>query len=79
MLYFLIAGVLALAVSVETYFQNWRWPWMAMAAVGGATVLSILLMGMAALPEPGYALDPLTGVPNRGHPAPGTAAARLRS
>ena len=20
--------VLALAVSVETYFQNWRWPWM---------------------------------------------------
>jgi hypothetical protein len=63
MLYFLIAGVLALAVSVETYFQNWRWPWMAMAAVGGATVLSILLMGMAALPEPGYALDPMTGVP----------------
>ena len=24
MLYFLVAGVLALAVSVETYFQNWR-------------------------------------------------------
>jgi hypothetical protein len=63
MLYFLVAGVLALAVSVETYFQNWRWPWMAMAAVGGATVLSIALMAMAALPEPGYALDPATGVP----------------
>jgi len=63
MLYFLIAGVLALAVSVETYFQNWRWPWMAMMAVGGATVLSVVLMVLAALPEPGYALDPVTGAP----------------
>jgi len=63
MLYFLAAGVLALVVSVETYFQNWRWPWAALLAVGGATVLSIVLMAMAALPEPGYALDPETGVP----------------
>ncbi len=63
MLYFLVAGVLALAVSVETYFQNWRWPWMALTAVGGATVLSIVLMAMASLPAPGYALDPVTGVP----------------
>lgn len=63
MLYFLVAGVLALAISIETYFQNWRWPWMAFVAVGGATVLSIILMLMAALPEPGYALDPATGVP----------------
>ncbi len=63
MLYFLVAGVLALAVAVETYFQNWRWPWMALLAVGGATVLSIVLMLMATLPAPGYALDPATGVP----------------
>ena len=63
MLYFLFAGVLALAVSVETYFQNWRWPWMALAAVGGATVLSVVLMFLAELPAPGYALDPATGVP----------------
>ncbi len=63
MLYFLVAGVLALAVSVETYFQNWRWPWMALLAVGGATVLSLVLMLMADLPAPGYALDPVTGVP----------------
>lgn len=63
MLYFLAAGVLALAVSVETYFQNWRWPWMALLAVGGATLLSLLLMVMTTLPEPGYALDPETGVP----------------
>lgn len=63
MLYFLVAGVLALAVSVETYFQNWRWPWMALTAVGGATVLSIVFMALATLPAPGYALDPETGVP----------------
>ena len=47
MLYFLVAGVLALAIAVETYFQNWRWPWMALAAVGGATLLSIVLMAAA--------------------------------
>ena len=63
MLYFLIAAVLALAVSVETYFQNWRWPWMALLAVGGASVLAIVLMLTTTLPEPGYALDPATGVP----------------
>ena len=62
-LYFLTAGVLALAVSVETYFQNWRWPWMALLAVGGATVLSLILMATTNLPPPGYALDPETGVP----------------
>ena len=63
MLYFLVAFVLAAAVAVETYFQNWRWPWMALVAVGGATLLSIVLMAMATLPAPGYALDPVTGVP----------------
>ncbi|MFV2064551.1 MAG: hypothetical protein ACC726_13730 [Chloroflexota bacterium] len=63
MLYFVIAVVLALAVSVETYFQNWRWPWMALLAVGGATALSLVLMSATTLPEPGYALDPETGVP----------------
>jgi hypothetical protein len=63
MLYFLVAGVLALAVAVETYFQNWRWPWMALAAVGGATLLSVVLMIAADLPAPGYAIDPATGAP----------------
>jgi hypothetical protein len=63
MLYFLVAGVLALAVSVETYFQNWRWPWMALAAIGGATVLSIVILMTTTLPAPGYYLDPATGAP----------------
>ncbi len=62
-LYFIVAGILALAVAVETYFGNDRWPRIAALAVGGATVLSIGLMLTTALPAPGYAVDPLTGVP----------------
>lgn len=63
MLYFLVAFVLAVAVSVETYFQNWRWPWMALLAVGGASLLSLALMAITELPAPGYAIDPETGAP----------------
>jgi len=62
-LYFIAAGILALAVAVETYFQNDRWPRIAALAVGGATVLSIGLMLTTTLPPPGYAVDPVTGVP----------------
>lgn len=63
MVYFILAGVLALAVAVETYFQNWRWPRMALLAVGGATVVSGLLALSVELPAPGYAIDPATGIP----------------
>src|SRR5213078_1698468 len=62
-LYLIAALILAVAVAVETYFQNDRWPILAAAAVVGATVLSVLLMVTTALPAPGYALDPATGVP----------------
>ena len=61
--YFIVAGILALAVAVETYFQNERWPLLAAGAVVGASVLSLVLMATASLPAPGYALDPATGVP----------------
>jgi hypothetical protein len=68
-IYLVVALALALAVAVETYFQNDRWPWMAAIAVVGATLLSIALMVVAVVPEPGYALDPLTHVPvGRGLP-----------
>jgi len=62
-LYFIGAGVLALAVAMETYFQNERWPRLAALAVVGATVLSVGLMLATTLPPPGYAVDPATGVP----------------
>jgi hypothetical protein len=62
-LYLIAALVLAIAVAVETYFQNERWPLLAAGAVVGATVLSTILMLTVVLPAPGYALDPRTGVP----------------
>jgi hypothetical protein len=63
LLYFIVAGLLALAVAVETYFQNDGWPRLAMGAVLGATILSIVLMASTTLAAPGFVLDPATGVP----------------
>jgi hypothetical protein len=62
-LYLIVALVLALAVAVETYFQNERWPILAAGAVVGASMLALVLMLTATLPAPGYALDPVTSVP----------------
>ena len=42
-LYFIAALILAIAVGVETYFANERWPRLAALAVVGATGLSIVL------------------------------------
>lgn len=63
LLYFIAAGLLALAVAVETYFSNDRWPALAAGAVVGATLLSLALMATTTLAAPGYALDPATGAP----------------
>jgi hypothetical protein len=70
-LYLIGALVLAVAVAVETYFQNERWPTLAAVAVIGATALSFVLMLTVTLAPPGYALDPATGVPT-GELFPGT-------
>jgi hypothetical protein len=63
LLYFIAAGVLALAVAVATYFQNERWPLLAATAVVGATILSVALMLTSPIAAPGYALDPRTSMP----------------
>lgn len=63
LLYFIVAGLLALAVAVETYFANDRWPILAATAVIGATGLSLVLMATTTLAAPGYAIDPATGAP----------------
>jgi hypothetical protein len=70
-LYLIAAVILAFAIFVETYFQNERWPVLAAGAVVGATVLSAVLMVTTTLPAPGYALDPVTGMPT-GELFPGT-------
>jgi hypothetical protein len=62
-LYLIAALILALAVAVETYFQNERWPRLAALAIGGATLVSVGLMVTTELPPPGYAVDPVTGIP----------------
>ena len=63
LLYFIAAGILALAVAIETYFANDRWPLLAAGAVVGATLLSLGLMITTTLAAPGYALDAATGAP----------------
>ncbi len=75
MLYFLVAAVLALAVSVETYFQNWRWPWMALLAVGGASVLSLLLMLTGHAARARLRARSRDRHPDGGHPAARAAPA----
>jgi len=62
-LYLIAALVLAIAIGVETYFQNERWPYIAAGAVVGASILSLVLMLTVSLPAPGFALDPTTNVP----------------
>ena len=62
-IYLIAAVTLALAIGVETYFENHRWTRFAAGAVVGTTVLSIVLMAATTLPAPGYALDPTTGQP----------------
>ncbi len=62
-LYFIAAGILALAVAVATYFQDDRWPRIAALAVVGATVLSAGLMLTTSLAAPGWKVDPATNAP----------------
>lgn len=62
-LYLIVAVILALAIGAETYFQNPTWPRIAAAALVATTLLSIVLMALTTLPEPGYAVDPETGQP----------------
>jgi hypothetical protein len=64
LLYLIGAVILALAIGVETYFQNDTWPRFAAGAVVGVTILSLVLMVLTPpLPAPGYAVDPATGQP----------------
>jgi hypothetical protein len=61
-LYFIGAGLLALAVAVETYFQNERWPLFLAIGIGAASALALFLTYSVPLAEP-YRIDPATGQP----------------
>jgi len=69
---YLLAGLgLAIAVGVETYFQNVHWPRIAGLGVIGATHVGAAIMLTTSLPAPGYSLDPATNIPT-GEILPGT-------
>src|SRR6476659_160425 len=61
-LYFIGAGLLALAIAVETYFQNERWPLFMAVGVIAASLLALFLTVTANLSQP-YLIDPVTGQP----------------
>ncbi|HUQ43829.1 MAG TPA: hypothetical protein VM451_05370 [Candidatus Limnocylindria bacterium] len=61
-LYFIGAGLLALAVGVETYFQNERWPVFLAIGIGAASLLALVLTYTVPLAQ-AYAIDPATGQP----------------
>jgi hypothetical protein len=61
-LYLIFALVLAVAVGIETYFGNTRWPRIAAAGVVAITVLGTILVVVAPLPAGTLALD-VHGVP----------------
>jgi hypothetical protein len=56
-LYLIGALVLAIAIGVETYFQNERWPRIAAVGVVVVTVLGLILVAIAPLPDGPVALD----------------------
>ena len=61
-LYLIGALILALAIGVETYFQNERWPRIAAIGVVIVSILGIVLVAIAPLPDGPLALD-THGVP----------------
>jgi hypothetical protein len=63
LLYLIGAVILAIAIGLETYFQNDGWTRFAAAAILTSTVLGLVLMAVTTLPAPGYFLDPVTGQP----------------
>jgi hypothetical protein len=61
---YLVGGlVLAIAVGVETYFQNRDWPRIAALGVVSATLVGVVLLATTALPAPGFSVDRVTSMP----------------
>ena len=63
LLYFIGAGLLALAIAVETYFQNERWPMFLALGVGAGRALAHVQTITVPLAAP-FSIDPATGQPS---------------
>lgn len=73
LLYFIGAGLLALAIAVETYFQNERWPMFLALGVGAASAVALVLTITVPLAAP-FSIDPATGQPSADLYVAGTVA-----
>ena len=62
-LYLIGAGLFGLAIAIETYFQNERWPLIAGLGVAAASVVGLFLAATVAIAQP-FSLDPTTGQPS---------------
>ena len=64
--YFLAAIVLSLAIGVESYFANSRWPLLALVAVGGATIVAMVLAPRLTKAIPAAVVETLVETTRRG-------------
>src|SRR3954471_24414645 len=62
-LYLIGAGLFGIAIALETYFQNERWPVIAAIGATAVSLLGIYLALTVPLVQP-YSLDPSTGQPS---------------
>ena len=62
-IYGLAALVLAVAVVVLTARRDDRWVWLALGAIVGGSLLSLVMVLVTPLAAPGYAVDPATHIP----------------
>lgn len=63
LVYFAIAAIGGVAVVVLTTRSDVRWAHVAGALIVGGSAASVVMMATVALPAPGFALDPKTGIP----------------
>jgi len=61
--YLVLSVVLAVAIAIETWRGRDRWANLAGAAIVVGSVVSLVMVVTAAIPAPGYAIDPATQIP----------------
>jgi hypothetical protein len=62
-LYFAVAVVVAIGISILTFRGSDRWPRLAAVAIVGGTILSAVMVATVTLAPPGYVVDPKTHIP----------------
>lgn len=61
--YLAAAVILAIAVAALTWRRDERWVHVAAGVVVGGSIISLVMALTAPLPAPGWAVDPVTGIP----------------